>query len=327
MSENLKPIAAIRLQIKRCGYDLIPVREDKKGITGWPKMPNEEAKVRRWGLPATGIRMFGNDVFVLDLDILIEAVCDEILAEYTEQWPEFMRDCLRRHSGAVKIALIGRCNTAKRSRQTRFYYAGATDTTGNRVEIFGRNDKRLVVVQGRHSEGREYGYIGRPIWETPLDELPWFPDAGIYKALDIAEVVMAKHGLQQRHAAVQPSAAKDAYDITPEQIWTLSDGETIALGELETSLEGYRFASSRGGGNGEVRGYASLWDPASIPGVTDPGRVKALRGGTGLILHDFKTGISHRWKHCEPKPDTLKETLKELMKGMMAKTTAKAVQS
>ena len=59
--------------------------------------------------------MYGNDVFVFDIDVRIEAVRDDILAAWTERWPEFMAGCLRRHSGAVTLALIGRCGTVKRS--------------------------------------------------------------------------------------------------------------------------------------------------------------------------------------------------------------------
>ena len=104
---ELEPIAQLRLQIKDNGYDLIPVRSDKKGVPGWPHLTNEAARVVRWGHPATGIRTFGNDVFVLDIDVVIEAVRDKILSAYSARWPAFMATCLRRHSGRVTIALIG----------------------------------------------------------------------------------------------------------------------------------------------------------------------------------------------------------------------------
>ena len=87
----------------------------------------------------------------------------------------FMARCLRRHSGAVKIALIGRCATVRRSLKTRRLYTGDDDTsTGQLVETFGHADKRLVVVHGRHSEGRIYGYHG---------------DADLGAAGDVAAVV------------------------------------------------------------------------------------------------------------------------------------------
>jgi hypothetical protein len=310
----LRPITILRLQIKAGGYDVIPVRENKKGITGWPHQPNDETAIRRWGgLPATGIRMFGNDPFVIDLDITNQAIRDEILAAYEEKWPEFMRGCLRRHSGAIKIALIGRCVTAKKSRKTHRFYAGPDDTSkGQLVETFGRADKRLMVVQGVHSAGREYGYLGRPIWETPLDELPWFPDEDIFEALDIAEAVMKRHGLEKRRVVNAASGARDIYDLTPDMVMTLSDGETVKLGDLENNLSGYEFVSARRGGSGDVRGYATLWDRAS----TTPNRVRVLEGRTGLVLHDFKEGINHRWKDREPPPDDAGEKLRELLKSV-----------
>jgi hypothetical protein len=309
----LRPITILRLQIKANGYDVIPVREDKKGSTGWPHQPNDEASIRRWGLPATGIRTYGSDVFVIDLDITNEAIRDEILAAYEEKWPEFMRGCLRRHSGAIKITLIGRCVTAKKSRKTHRFYAGPDDTSkGQLVETFGRADKRLVVVQGLHSAGREYGYIGRPIWDTPLGELPWFNDADIGEAIDIAEAIMKKHGLETRRAVKAASGAKDIYDLTPDMVMTLSDGEQIRLDKLEQDLDGYQFYSARNGGSGDVRGYATLWDPIS----STENRVKVLMGRTGLVLHDFKEGINHRWKDREPPPDDFGEKLRELLKSV-----------
>ena len=118
--KRLDPNTAMRLQLKALGYDVIPLRPGKKGFFGWPKQPNDEAAIRKWGGPGTGIRMFENEafIFVFDIDVRIEAVRDEILAAWTARWPEFMAGCLRRHSGAVTLALIGRCVTAKKSRKT-----------------------------------------------------------------------------------------------------------------------------------------------------------------------------------------------------------------
>jgi hypothetical protein len=188
------PHTAVRLQMKAGGYDIIPLREGKKGGEGWPHQPNDEASIRKWGGVGTGIRTYRNDPFILDLDIGIQAVVDDVLAAYTERWPAFMHGCLRRHSGASKIALIGRGNIATRSRRTKRYFTGPEDDSkGNLVEFFGRNDKRLMAVEGAHSEGRSYGYHGAAIWDRPLDTLPWFQNEGTTATRYLDYVVPEEH--------------------------------------------------------------------------------------------------------------------------------------
>jgi hypothetical protein len=101
---------------------------------------------------STAIRTYGHDVFVIDLDVTIAPVCEAILRAYEARWPVFMGQCLRRHSGAAKIALIGRCATVRRSFKSRRFFTGPEDESkGQLVETFGRADKKLVLVHGRHS--------------------------------------------------------------------------------------------------------------------------------------------------------------------------------
>ena len=100
--KRLNPNTGVRLQLKAHGYDIIPLNTDKIPFKGWPAQPNDEATIRKWGGVATGLRMKGHDIFVFDIDVRIEAVRDDILAAWTERWPEFMAGCLRRHSGASR---------------------------------------------------------------------------------------------------------------------------------------------------------------------------------------------------------------------------------
>ena len=58
-------------------------------------------------------------------------------------------------------------------------------------------------MKGQHSEGREYGYIGRPLWETPQEMLPWFPDADVGDALDIAETIMKNAGWSDEQKSIR----------------------------------------------------------------------------------------------------------------------------
>jgi hypothetical protein len=315
-------LTAVRLQIKAGGYDIIPLR-DKKGFEGWPKQPNDETAIRKWWGTATGIRMYRHDVFVLDIDVKIAAVVKAILDAYTERWPAFMQACLRRHSGAHTIALIGRCNTAKRWKRTWRFLAEPDDTDGkgHMVEFFGRNDKRLTAVHGRHSEGRVYDYHGDPIWTRPVDSLPWFPDEDIMTALALAETIMMQHGLLAKRETVKgrhgPGYTRLVYDLEPDDVIRLANDDEITLEELElhmkaglmTTLVGYsereRMCVSM-----RLAAYANLWDPAS----TTRDRVLISIGSTGLCLWDTKNpDVSHRWKHRAPPPDELGDQIRALM--------------
>ena len=91
------PLTEDRLKLQECGYDPIPLRINKLPVKGWQTMPNPPEKIRRWGLPATGLRCLGHDTFFIDLDVTIADVLAKILAAYEAEWPEFMRDCVATH--------------------------------------------------------------------------------------------------------------------------------------------------------------------------------------------------------------------------------------
>jgi hypothetical protein len=146
-------------QLKQLGYDVIPVGGKACPYKGWPQMPNDEAAIREWNGSGAAIRMKGSSLLVIDLDVHVEAARDKMLDWLTEHHPEFMAKCLRRHSGAVTLALIGRTVTAKGSVKTARYIGEGTSEKGDFVEIFTGNSKRYVGVAGRHSPGREYGLL------------------------------------------------------------------------------------------------------------------------------------------------------------------------
>jgi hypothetical protein len=312
--KRLNSNTGTRLQLKAHGYDIIPLNANKIPFKGWPTQPNDEAAIRKWGGLATGLRMKGHDIFVFDIDVRIEAVRDDIVAAWTERWPEFMAGCLRRHSGAVTLALIGRCCTAKRSYATSRFYSGPEDKKGHLVEFFTGNDKRQVVVQGRHSEGREYGYIGATLWETPPETLPWFPDEDIGAALHITEAIMKKYGLERQEKVDSMAGVHKLFDLEPAMEFTLADGSVVTLAELEDDARaGLKLGDPKNPCSvNRLAGYATIWDSRS----STRNRVLVNYGSTGLCLWDTKTGISHRWKHCEPPKESneLAERLRKLVK-------------
>jgi hypothetical protein len=299
---EIKFRAAWWQQLKQLGYDVIPIRGKDAPYKGWPKMPNDEAAIQDWSGSGAAIRMKGSELLVIDLDVRVEAAHDKMLGWLTEHHPEFMDKCLRRHSGAVTLALIGRTVTAKGTQKTSRYAGEGTDPKGDFVEVFTGNSKRYVGVAGQHSAQREYDYCGRHIIETPVDALPWLADSAIALMLAAFEAIMAGRGWEKVVPAIGNEAVgTKVYDLLPGQIFTLSDGEQIALEDLE------RLARSGIGlgdhGEGRLRGYASLWDPGTGGGLHSSTRVLVNCGSEGLCLFDTKYEVRHRWKHCEPPKD------------------------
>jgi hypothetical protein len=290
---------------------ILPVRagKDKPNI-GWPRTPNSPANIARWTGRSAAVRLKGSDLFVIDLDVHVEAVRDAIVAELTARWPRFMAACLRRHSQAIKLALIGRASTVKRSLATRWFAGEGAGPHGDRVEFLTGNNVKYLGVWGVHSPGREYGYHGRSILEVPVNALPWFPDGDIYTACDACEAIMQAHGLAPVTPPGSTKSATQVYDLEPEMIFPCSCGDQVTLADLEDHVVADAYLAGKGRGSGTPgRGYATLWDPHS----TTPDRVSVLTStSTGLCLHDFKTNITHRWKDRAP-PEDFTDLMAELM--------------
>jgi hypothetical protein len=290
------------LRLKQLGYDVIPIRGKDAPYKGWPKMPNDEVAIQDWSGSGAAIRMKGSELLVIDLDVRVEAARDQMLDWLTTRHSEFMASCLRRHSGAITLALIGRTVTAKGTQKTARYVGAGIDLKGDFVEVFTGNSKRYVGVAGQHSARREYDYYGRHIIETPVDALPWLADCAIAPMLVAFEEIMAACGWKKVVPAIGNEAVgSKVYDLLPGQIFTLSDGEQIALEDLERLAR--RGIGSGDHGEGRLRGYASLWDPDTGGGLRSNTRVLVTCGGEGLCLFDTKYEVRHRWKHREPLKD------------------------
>jgi len=292
MSENCSPLTARRLQLKALGYDPIPLRVDKRPYTDWPREPNSPEDIVRWaryfGCVATAIRLYRSpNLFVFDLDIHIAEVRNAILHAYEERWPQFMASCVRRHSQAVSLALIGRSDSNRGTLKSRRWRHKDRDKgeKDNLIEVFTQHSKRYLAVDGAHSAGRVYGYHGRALWEVAPAQLPEFPADDINSALEVADEIMQAAGLVQKQSAIL--GKRILYDVRPEMQIMLENGEVLTLAELELDL--------MTGPPRRAVAYPTPWDPES----TTP-RVLATIGADGLCLWDTKTETSHRWWWCKP---------------------------
>jgi hypothetical protein len=307
MARTLKPktipaIVTIALELKRLGYDPIPLRSGKdKPFKGWPTTANEEADIKKFVGRSIALRTNGCvDTFFIDVDVQDEDARDKIIAAYCARWPEFMRDCVIRHSGGVKVMLIGRLITGKKMMHSARWGVCEQYKAGHRVELFTSNDNRYVAVWGMHSPGREYGYDGPELRTREQSGLPLFLDADLDELLDIADRVLAECGMVQAESGVRGSD-ETIYDLEPDMLWKLQDGSQVRLGDLEATW----------GGGGWMRGWPNLWEPGTLS--RSGGRVKAkVTPGLGLLLWDTETEAKHRWKTLGPQPDVLTPLLKQL---------------
>jgi hypothetical protein len=278
-------------RIRDNGYDVIPLRGRDGPFKGWPKQPNDDAAIETWRGKTAGIRMLGSRAFVIDLDVRSDRVRAALLEMLWQQWPAFMKGCLRRRSGSTTLALIGQVSTVrKRSWTARFKPEPGIGDKPHLVEYFTGNDKRYVGVHGWHSQGREYDYVGaRDILNTKLGDLPCFPDADIPEMLAECERVMRGLGLERIAVAQAHTPGERVYDLKPDDVMILADGERITLRELEKRA-----------GPTRIRGFANIWDPGS----KTPDRVLVNRSGAmGLTLWDTKHSVSHRWAALSPAED------------------------
>jgi hypothetical protein len=205
------------MRIKSNGYNVIPLFRGKTTPPkGWPTLPNDLVYIAEWRGGAAAIRMHGSEILVIDIDVLLAGACKAIVTMMEQRWPKFMATCLRRHSGGVKLALIGRVKTDKRYLHT-WRYRDPTlppeDKTSHRVEVFTGNTKKYVGVYGKHSEGREYGYYGPTILDVPAGELPEFPAADLGAMVDACDLILMQHGLQAVKPAYGKTDKKIIYDI------------------------------------------------------------------------------------------------------------------
>ena len=214
---NLTVFQQTCMRIKSNGYNVIPLFRGKTTPPkGWPTLPNDPADIAEWRGGAAAIRTYGSEILVIDIDVLLAGACKAIVNMLEQRWPAFMASCLRRHSGGVKLALIGRVKTDKRYLHTWRYRDPALppeDKTSHRVEIFTGNTKKYVGVYGKHSEGREYGYYGPTILDMAAGTLPEFPAADLGSMIDACDAILAEHGLQAVKPAYGKTDKKIIYDI------------------------------------------------------------------------------------------------------------------
>jgi Virulence-associated protein E len=201
---------AVWLQIKDNGYDVIPMSGKDGPCKGWPVMPNTPADIGAWKGSTAAVRMLGSGLLFIDLDVLRRDIRDAMLGRIRTRWPSFYEQCLKRHSGAVKLGLLALCATRCPRLATRYRDA---DGAIHMVEIFTGECKRYVCVHGKHSAGRDYGYDGRSILDVKLADLPKFKSADLSELVQLCADVMREFGLEEVKPPEKETPATLVYDI------------------------------------------------------------------------------------------------------------------
>jgi Virulence-associated protein E len=318
-SQQLKPkrvteYRKIWLRIKDNGYDVIPLKQGKDTpFKDWPTLPNGPEDIKNWNGHAAAVRCYGSELLIIDVDVLIAAARDRIVTMLCERWPTFMHRCLHRHSGAVKIAFIGRVKTTKCYLHTLVYQDPALPKgkeNRNHVELFNGNTKKYVAVHGLHSPGREYGYEGRSILDVPVADLPPFPEEDLWPLIDACSVILADCGLVPVVPAHGITTDKPVvYDITDATRFDVQDGSDGVDYDTLTDLFRER---------GELRVSASFIDGGSNRSRC---RVGDCRIARCVCVFDAK---GHIW-HCPASSDPeailagLVEPLRKLAEEVGAK--------
>lgn len=280
------------LVLRALGYDVIPLVDKSTPKFGWQTQHNDPADIAQWRGFAAGVRLYGTDLFAIDMDVTDAGVRDAQLKVLETHWPAFMASCLRRHSGAIKLMLIGRCREGTRMRCTHRFLVAPDSTETNRVEVFSGGCKRYIAVHGRHSMvagvERLYGYDGRSITQVPAAELPEFPPHEVWDMVNTLEAVMIERGLLMAPGGGRMDGKQPlyVYDLRPEQVFQLKDGSEVTIAELEAMVRT----------SGKEEGYARIWDAKS--NCND--RIKCNQSGQGLSLWDSDTDIRHRLTSRQP---------------------------
>lgn len=292
------PIRAIALKLKALGYDPMPLVSGKDNpFKGWPDNPNTPDDIAKWNGRTVALRTKDAAyLFYIDMDVQRQDLLDAMLDKIEARWPEFYERCVIRHSGAVKLCLIGRLKTDKKHMRTGRYGNDEEYPGGHRVELFTSNDTRYVAVWGRHSDGRDYGFCEGPsLLEGKPDQLPWFKDEDLSELLDMTEQVLIDAGLPKDESAHE-DLDEVLYNLTPDIVVSLKDGRTMTLGDLDDEIEGMVYMNSE----------------TLAPG-SNSYRLKAARTRSmGLTIWDFGNGSVYHWKDQGPQLETLAPLLKQL---------------
>jgi len=280
--------AELRNTLLSNGYRPLPLLDKGIRIKGWSRAEiNQEwiDKYRRSGAYAnTGIRC--DDLIAFDIDVLDEAIADEIEA-YVES-----------AAGETDLCRVGHWP----KRLLLYRAAGELPTKSARTARFvGDHMVELLCGHGRqfasfgvHPSGVNYEWLdGISPLDVPFELLPQVEAELAYKILDDCENIIAAHGLGIKTPSVRSGiAGMNEYDLA-EDTDCLIDGNVITWRDLKGDLD-------KRGVFGDIRrDHGEFGDSSAI-------HFMLAKGSGEPCAHDFVMDCTH-WD--APLSDMLAELL------------------
>src|SRR5262245_36333965 len=313
-------VRQLRLEMYANGWTPIPCEAKKYVLLGWNKMHVTRELIVEWdrygtsyrALDGTGIRLDGDEIFVVDIDVSIPELYDTIIERLRARWPDFFSGALERTSGGVTRAFFGRISQRFGQLPTHRYTddrellaslssimtpeerkAIGKTLKGQKVETFGGGSEgRYFACDGPHSPGRKYAMVDakRAPWNTRLDSLPVFPFEDVGELVDLCDAILGET-LERIPRDETAATGATVYDLTPDQLFITQAGEEIRLEDLADLVE-------RGGAQG-TRGCLG-WQAWSLSSSKAHCNAFISEPGGRFTIRNFEHDVTHHWESDKP---------------------------
>jgi hypothetical protein len=285
-------------QLLKNGYVPLPNRDKACYLPKWPTIQVDDDQCRRWTRqhrwPAIGLRV-EQPLLVLDYDIPDISIL-EALENIT---PTIVFDSLERQGNPPKTAFFLRLADSDEpfhEAHTRRYAFAGKPKPAFAVQAFaGGGGGQQFGAFGPHSHDahgqvlRTYAWTdGRSPATVPIDALPELTRAQVFALLDAADAVLAKWPglIVDAGSKLGEGLQEQAYDLTEDMLFHDADGAEYTYTEL---VEEARARKELGQTDLRITGSFTN-DPVS----SGSPRAKVRWGHNGIVIVDYKTGITHR---------------------------------
>lgn len=291
-------VTDLRLKLVENGYEVIPNLDKRTFMKDWPKLPQDEATIRRWErrysrYATTGLRL-ANELAVIDIDVLDPDLVDTIAAVFEDMLDDWGIDVnavmIRGTTATAKEAWFVRTEERfGRIHTHRWRAPGASvDDPTSHVEIFGGASARQFGAFGAHSHDErdqvcswyDWGEGPTPL-DTPISEVPALDKQQFSALAAEADRLIQGAGYEQvLLSKAGEDRAERIYDLDEGMHFDCDDGVTRTLSELRDAA-----------GGGDLRCSAS-WLEGAEARRRDRCIVWLERSG-GVAVWETSSGVTH----------------------------------
>lgn len=175
------------------GYRVIPLvpREKRPAISNWTQVVADPEKIRKWSrVPEAGIGVVTGNVVGIDLDI-DDDIVDNIIAHCQMMYGDFP---VRRGYGK-RVVMVFRARGSREKQRGKKFKNPKDKKRPHQVEALGRGQQ--FVAYGIHPDtGKEYEWLGKPLHEWDVDDLPELDIKDVHQVIEYADGVLEKAGFK-----------------------------------------------------------------------------------------------------------------------------------